>query len=186
MANIWLNTGLAHWVKTLSMLTQHGRSFHPTNSKVLHLGTWLMLFVVCNLQIYLHVAINLLIRKEWNLLVEEVRIENEEIKGWKRNENVWWMWLPGLYCPWHLVRGRLLLFFLQSIWAVGVKHCFRIPGCFDLQAAVMSLVVKLLFAFNIVYRHRHLLEETVICPFPIYTVFPMNSISTLHCCRVSM
>lgn len=43
------------------------------------------------------------------------------------------------------------------------KCDIRIPGCFDLPAAVMSLVVKLLFPFNIVYRHRHLFKGTVIC-----------------------
>lgn len=44
----------------------------------------------------------------------------------------------------------------------------------------MSLVVKLLFPFSIVYRDRHLLEETVICPFVTYTVLPMNSGSARH------
>lgn len=57
------------------------------------------------------------------------------------------------------------------------KNDIRFPGCFDVPAAVMSLVVKLLFPFNIVYRHRHLLE-LVICPFMRCTVLPVNSIST--------
>ena len=57
------------------------------------------------------------------------------------------------------------------------KHHIRIPGRFDLPAAVMSLVVKLLFSFNIVYRHKHLLEGTLICPALRYTVLPMNAIS---------
>lgn len=59
------------------------------------------------------------------------------------------------------------------------KYAVRIPGCFDLPAAVMSLVVKLLFPFNIVYRQRHLLEETVICTFLIYTVFPISALAPL-------
>lgn len=45
-----------------------------------------------------------------------------------------------------------------------VNTTSEIPGSFDLPAAVMSLVVKLLFPFNIVYRQRHLFAGTVICP----------------------
>lgn len=58
------------------------------------------------------------------------------------------------------------------------KYDIRIPGCFDLPAAVMTLVVKLLLSFNIVYRQWHLLAGTVIYPFLRYTVFPLNTIST--------
>lgn len=68
--------------------------------------------------------------------------------------------------------------------------CNRFPGCFDLSIAVMSLVIKLLFPFNIVYRHRHLLQWVV---FPLLrcTVLPVDTISTpltrginiIHICK---
>lgn len=61
---------------------------------------------------------------------------------------------------------------------IHCKYNFRIPGCFDLLAAVMSLVVKLLFSFNIVYRLRHLLVHTLICPFLRYTMFSLNTVCT--------
>lgn len=45
------------------------------------------------------------------------------------------------------------------------KYDIRILARFDLSAAVMSLVVKLLLSFNAVYRQWHLLAGTVIYPF---------------------
>lgn len=63
------------------------------------------------------------------------------------------------------------------------------PGCFDLLAALMSLVVKLLLSFNIVYRQWHLSAVTVIYPFLGYTVFPLNTICACspaagHACQI--
>ena len=53
----------------------------------------------------------------------------------------------------------------------------RIPSRFDLPAAVMSLVVKLLFPFNNVYRLRHLSQRSIICSFMGYSSLPLNTIS---------
>lgn len=73
-----------------------------------------------------------------------------------------------------------------STWTRALCKCdSRIPGRFDPSAAVMSLVVKLLFPFNIVYRHRHLSEETVICPLLRYASNERYQPS-VHCCRASL
>lgn len=45
------------------------------------------------------------------------------------------------------------------------KHDIRVLPRFDLLSAVMSLVVKLLLNFNIVYRRWHLPVEILIYPF---------------------
>lgn len=45
------------------------------------------------------------------------------------------------------------------------KHDIRVLPRFDLLSAVMSLVVKLLLNFNIVYRQWHLPTEILIYPF---------------------
>lgn len=79
---------------------------------------------------------------------------------------------------------------MQSISADTHTDCkdgVRIPRRFDLLAAVMSLVVKLLFSFNIVYRRRHLLEGTVICLCLTCTVFPISTYQhQFLCCRASI
>lgn len=59
------------------------------------------------------------------------------------------------------------------------KYDIRILARFDLSAAVMSLVVKLLLSFNAVYRQRHLLAGTVIYPFLRQTHWTLSALVSL-------
>lgn len=58
------------------------------------------------------------------------------------------------------------------------KHSNRNPASFDLLSAVMSLVVKLMFSFYIVYRQKHLSVLAVIYPSLTYIVFPLYPVRT--------
>lgn len=70
---------------------------------------------------------------------------------------------PPLHIQKHLFVEPCVVYLCSGTFAglVTVEH----PLALMYPAAVMSFVVKLLFAFNIVYRDQHLLEATVIYPY---------------------
>lgn len=69
----------------------------------------------------------------------------------------------------------------------GVNTTSESFARFDLLSAVMSLVVKLLLNFNIVYRQWHLPTEILIYPFlrrtgwPLYTTSVYSSVTGFPC-----